>query len=274
MGAVVVKQMCVNLGAKMRVKLTVCYDGTDFVGWQRQPKGRSVQGELERAMRRLGYRVSVQGAGRTDAGVHAQGQVATFDADLQLPVARLAYALNNILPTDVRVLAAEEAAADFHARFSPSTKEYRYFVVPGDVCDPQVLRYAWCGVPLADVAAAQTVVALLAGEHNFRSFCAKSAVVKSYVRTLYAAELRPAAPDDVPEVLHRRAERGEVYMLRFVGNGFIYKMVRLMVGASVKVAQGKLAVEEFARYLGEPGEQPPAPAAPAQGLYLWELKYL
>lgn len=258
----------------MRIKLTVCYDGTDFVGWQRQPRGRSVQGELERAMRRLGYATSIQGAGRTDAGVHGRGQVATFDAALQLPVARLAYALNNILPADVRVLAAEEAAADFHARFSPSTKEYRYFILPGDVCDPQLLRYAWCGVPLADVEAAQAAVALLAGEHNFRSFCAKSAVVKSYVRTLYTAELKVAAPDDVPEVLYRRAERGEVLMLRFCGNGFIYKMVRLMVGASVKVAQGKLTLGEFARYLDEPNEQPPAPAAPAQGLYLWELKYL
>lgn len=258
----------------MRIKLTVCYDGTDFVGWQRQPKGRSVQGELERAMRRLGYATSIQGAGRTDAGVHGRGQVATFDAALQLPVDRLAYALNNILPADVRVLAAEEAAADFHARFSPSIKEYRYFIVPGAVQDPQLLRYAWCGVPLADVQAAQAAVALLAGEHNFRSFCAKSAVVKSYVRTLYTAELKVAAPDDVPEALYRRAERGEVLMLRFCGNGFIYKMVRLMVGASVKVAQGKLTPAEFARYLDEPNEQPPAPAAPAQGLYLWGLKYL
>lgn len=258
----------------MRIKLKVCYDGTDFVGWQRQPKGRSVQGELERALKRLGYVTSVQGAGRTDAGVHGRGQVATFDAELQLPVERLAYALNNILPNDVRVLAAENAAADFHARFSPSTKEYRYFIVPGAVQDPQLLRYAWCGVPLGDVAAACNAVNLLAGEHNFRSFCAKSAVVKSYVRTLFAAEMRLAEPEDVPEALHRRAEMGEVMMLRFVGNGFIYKMVRLMVGATVKVAAGKLTVDEFAHYLAEPNEQPPAPAAPAQGLYLWELKYL
>lgn len=257
----------------MRIKLTVCYDGTDFVGWQRQPKGRSVQGELERAMKRLGYVVSVQGAGRTDAGVHGMGQVATFDADLQLPVEKLAYALNNILPQDVRVLAADEAAADFHARFSPSCKEYRYFIVQGDVCDVQVLRYALCGVKSENWEKAAEAVALLRGEHNFRSFCAKSAVVKSYVRTLYLAEVKQAEPADVPEVLHRRAERGEVMMFRFVGNGFIYKMVRLMVGAAVKVAGGKLSVEEFAHYLQEPCEQPPAPAAPAQGLYLWRLDY-
>lgn len=258
----------------MRIKLTVCYDGTDYVGWQRQPKGRSVQGELERAMKRLGYAVSVQGAGRTDAGVHALGQVATFDAKLQLPIEKLAYALNNILPPDVRVLAAEEAEPDFHARFSPSRKEYRYFIVPGDVCDPQVLRYAWCGPKMTEWEQAQAAVQMLAGEHNFRSFCAKSAVVKSYVRTLYDAELKLAAPDEVPEVLYRRAEQGGVLMLRFCGNGFIYKMVRLMVGALVKVGDGKLSVEEFARYLEQPCEQPPAPAAVARGLYLWSLNYL
>lgn len=258
----------------MRVKLTVSYDGTDFVGWQRQPKGRSVQGELERALKRLGYVTSVQGAGRTDAGVHGIGQVASFEADLRLPQDKLAYALNNLLPRDIRVTAAEAAAADFHARFSPSTKEYRYFIVPGEAADPAVLRYAWFGPQFSHMDEAQAAVQQLVGEHNFRSFCAKSSVVKSYVRTLYAAELKAAAPCEVPEVLYKRAVQGDVYMLRFVGNGFIYKMVRLMVGALVKVGQGKLSPADFAACLTTPQEQPPAPAAPACGLYLWELNYL
>lgn len=257
----------------MRIKLTVSYDGTDFVGWQRQSRGRSVQGELERAWRRLGYTVSVQGAGRTDAGVHGRGQVASCEVDLRLPVEKLCYALNNILPRDIRIIAADEAEQDFHARFSPSAKEYRYFIVCGEQT-PDLARYAWFRQDFRDMAAAERAVAMLAGEHNFRSFCAKSAVVKSYVRTLYAAELKQAAVEDVPEVLYRRAEQGEVYMLRFVGNGFIYKMVRLMVGALAKVGDGKLSEREFARYLSEPSEQPPAPAAAAEGLYLWELNYL
>lgn len=257
----------------MRIKLTVGYDGTDFVGWQRQPKGRSVQGELEKAWRRLGYDVSVQGAGRTDAGVHAMGQVASCEVDLRLPPSKLTYALNNILPNDIKIMAAAEEAADFHARFSPSCKEYRYFVVCGEG-QPSLARYAWFRQEFTNMAAAESAVAMLIGEHNFRSFCAKSSVVKSYVRTLYAAEFRQAGVDDVPEVLYRRAMQGEVYMFRFVGNGFIYKMVRLLVGALAKVADGKFSVEEFARYLQEPCEQPPAPAAVSGGLYLWSLTYL
>ena len=259
---------------ELRVKLTVAYDGTDFVGWQRQAKGRSVQGDLEKNLRRLtGQTVSVQGAGRTDAGVHGCGQVASFEADLQLPVANLAYALNNLLPVDVRILAAEEAAEDFHARFTPSRKEYRYFLVPGEAGGPFVGRYGWFCPPIADLELMQQAAKLLVGEHNFRSFCGKSAVVTTYVRTLYEAELRPAGADEVPDPLYRLAAEGKVLMLRLVGNGFIYKMVRLLTGGLVKVGQGKLSVAEFARLLAEPAEQPPAPAAPAQGLYLWRLDY-
>lgn len=256
----------------MRIKLTVSYDGTDFVGWQRQPKGRSVQGDLEKAWRRLGYDVSVQGAGRTDSGVHAQGQVASCDVELHLPIDKLKYALNNILPRDIRIVSAAEADPEFHARFSPSRKEYRYFIVRGESI-PALARYAWFRQDFSNPEVIEQAVVMLAGEHNFRSFCAKSSVVKSYVRTLYAAEMRVAAPCDVPEVLYHRAARGDVYMLRFVGNGFIYKMVRLMVGALAKVGDGKLTLDEFARYLREPSEQPPASAAVAEGLYLWSLAY-
>lgn len=259
----------------MRIRLLVSYDGTDFVGWQRQSRGRSVQGELERAARRLlGEPVSIQGAGRTDAGVHAVGQAASFEAELRLPVSKLAFALNNLLPRDVRVLAAEEAAADFHARFSPSRKEYRYFIIPNTAGEPPLARYAWFGPRLREWAAMEQAVRLFAGEHNFRSFCGKSSVVKSYVRTLYTAEFAAAAPEQAPEVLYRRAQNGEVYMLRLIGNGFIYKMVRLLAGALVKVGEGKLSPQELAAYLAQPSEQPPAPAAPAEGLYLWRLEYL
>lgn len=259
---------------ELRVKLTVAYDGTDFVGWQRQAKGRSVQGDLEKNLRRLtGKTVSVQGAGRTDAGVHGYGQVASFEADLQLPVANLAYALNNLLPVDVRVLAAEEAAEDFHARFTPSRKEYRYFLVPGEAGGPFMGRYGWFCPLIADLELMQQAARLLVGEHNFRSFCGKSAVVTTYVRTLYEAELRTAGADEVSDPLYRLAAEGKVLMLRLVGNGFIYKMVRLLTGGLVKVGQGKLSMAEFARLLSEPAEQPPAPAAPAQGLYLWRLDY-
>lgn len=258
----------------MRFKLLISYDGAAFVGWQRQPNGRSVQGEVEKALLRLlGRPVSVQGAGRTDAGVHALGQAASFEAELELPPERLAYALNNLLPPDVRVLAAGPAAADFHARFSPSRKEYRYFIAPGAAATPFDARYVWCCPGGLDLAAMREAAATLAGEHNFRSFCAKSLVVNDYVRTLYAAEFRPAAPADAPEPLQKLAAAGELYMLRLVGNGFIYKMVRLIMGALVKLGEGKLSPADFALALAQEQPQPPAPAAPPQGLYLWGLEY-
>lgn len=258
----------------MRVKLLISYDGTDFVGWQRQPNGRSVQGEIERAMARLlGGAVSVQGAGRTDAGVHAMAQAASFEAELNLPPERLAYALNNLLPSDVRVIAAEPAADDFHARFSPSRKEYRYFIAPGVKPTPFDARYVWHCPGGLDYDAMAAAAGTLQGEHDFRSFCAKSLVVSSYVRTLYAAEFHQAKPEEAPPPLQLLAARGDLYMLRLVGNGFIYKMVRLLTGALVKLGEGKLTPAEFAQALAYERPQPPAPAAPPGGLYLWGLVY-
>lgn len=258
----------------MRVKLLISYDGTDFVGWQRQPNGRSVQGEIERAMARLlGGAVSVQGAGRTDAGVHAMAQTASFEAELNLPSERLAYALNNLLPPDVRVIAAEPAADDFHARFSPSRKEYRYFIAPGVKPTPFDARYVWHCPGGLDYDAMAAAAGTLQGEHDFRSFCAKSLVVSSYVRTLYAAEFHQAKPEEAPPPLQLLAAGGDLYMLRLVGNGFIYKMVRLLTGALVKLGEGKLTPAEFAQALAYERPQPPAPAAPPGGLYLWGLAY-
>jgi tRNA pseudouridine38-40 synthase len=262
----------------MRVKLTVAYDGTDFVGWQRQSlpgaNNRSVQGELEHACKRLlRQEVSIQGAGRTDSGVHALGQVASFETELRLPIEQLRYALNNLLPPDVRVLQAEQAAPDFHARFSAKTKEYRYYLAPGRQAGAFDYRYAWFCPYALDLAAMQQAAAMLTGEHNFRTFCGKSAVVKTYVRTLYTAEMERCEAADVPQHLAALAAGGELYCFRVAGNGFIYKMVRLLTGALVKVGAGKLALADFAAGLANPGEQPLAPAAPACGLYLYSIGY-
>jgi tRNA pseudouridine38-40 synthase len=262
----------------MRVKLTVAYDGTDFVGWQRQSlpgaNNRSVQGELEHACRRLlKQNVSVQGAGRTDSGVHALGQVASFEAELRLPLEQLKYALNNLLPPDVRVLQAEQVNSDFHARFSAKTKEYRYYLASGRQAGAFDYRYAWFCPYALDLTAMQQASALLTGEHDFRTFCGKSAVVKTYVRTLYAAEIERCVAQNVPQHLAALASSGELYCFRVAGNGFIYKMVRLLCGALVKVGAGKLSCEDIAAGLANHGEQPMAPAAPAGGLYLYSIGY-
>lgn len=270
------------------VKLTITYDGTDFVGWQRQSlpgaNNRSVQGELERTLRGLLRRpVSVQGAGRTDSGVHAWGQAASFDMPSEqgrplIPVERLAYAMNNRLPGDVRVLGAEAAADDFHARFSAQSKEYRYFLVLNRPPGAFDYRYAWfCPYELPRLADMPRAAAQFLGEHDFRGFCGRSSVVKTYVRRLSLADFSRVQPAAAPPQLYSLAAEGALYCFRVAGSGFIYKMVRLLTGALVKFGRGQLEIAQIQRQLqsaaGDFWPQPLAPAAPAQGLYLWQINY-
>lgn len=269
-----------------KIKLTVAYDGSEFVGWQRQnlpgANNRSVQGELERSLRHiLGQAVSVQGAGRTDSGVHAFAQVASVEVDTAMPVERLAYALNNSLPGDVRIVAAEAAADDFHARFAKSAKEYRYYLVVGRSAGAFDQRYAWfCPYRLDAARMAEAAVAFV-GEHDFRSFCGKSAVVTTYVRTLYESEFglcsvdgsMDGSMDAAPEHLRHLAAAGVLYCYRVRGNGFVYRMVRLLMGALVGVGRGRLDVADLRRALSSSVEQPLSPAAPAHGLYLHHIEY-
>ena len=281
-----------NILRMVIVKLRIAYDGTDFVGWQRQnlpgANNRSVQGELEKVLRRLLQQaVSVQGAGRTDSGVHAQGQVASFDLPAPggrplIPVERLAYAMNNRLPGDVRILGAEctERALDFHARFSAKSKEYRYFLVLSQAPGAFDYRYAWfCPYKLPRLADMPQAAAQFVGEHDFRGFCGRSSVVTTYVRRLSLADFSRVEPADAPPQLYSLAAEGALYCFRVVGNGFIYKMVRLLTGALVKSGRGQLEPAQIRRQLQtaalEPDcwPQPLAPAAPARGLYLWHIDY-
>lgn len=271
------------------VKLQIAYDGTDFVGWQRQSlpgaNNRSVQGELEKVLRALLHRpVSLQGAGRTDSGVHAMGQAASFDLPAEqgrplIPVERLAYAMNNRLPGDVRVLSAEAAGADFHARFSARSKEYRYFLALGRQPGAFDYRYAWFfPYALPRLAEMPQAAAQFVGEHDFRGFCGRSSVVKTYVRSLSRAEFGQVALAAAPPQLQALAAEGALYCFRVEGNGFIYKMVRLLTGALVKFGRGQLEIAQIQQQLqlppgGEFWPQPLAPAAPAQGLYLWRINY-
>ncbi len=267
----------------MQIKLTIAYDGTDFVGWQRQSlpgaNNRSVQGELERVLRGLLHQpVSVQGAGRTDSGVHAAGQTASFAIPQNngrplIPPERLAYALNNRLPGDVRVLRAEPAADDFHARFSAKGKEYRYFFTLDKQPGAFDCRYVWfCPYALPRLAEMAQAAALWLGEHNFAGYSGRSSVVTTYVRRLHLVEFGRVEPAAAPVHLRGLAV-DNLYCFRVAGNGFIYKMVRLLTGALVKFGRGKLEPEQLAAQLAEPAEQPLAPAAPAQGLYLWRIDY-
>ena len=254
------------------VKLTVAYDGTRFVGWQRQASGESIQGWLEQVLERIeGTAVTVHGAGRTDAGVHAIGQVASVSLGGAHDSATLLRALNAQLPPDIRVRAVEDVAPDFHARFSARRKTYRYLVRHAPFADPFERAFAW-HVPeplrISDMIAA---AAALSGTHDFSAFRSTGSDVTTTTRTIYRSELRAVsggagAPDTAPA--------GVLLAYDVEGDGFLRHMVRAIVGTLVEVGRGSRTVGSVAALLKTGAARAEAgPTAPAHGLYLVGVAY-
>jgi tRNA pseudouridine38-40 synthase len=243
-------------------RVTLAYDGTDFLGWQRQKggSGRTVQGELEAALARLagGAPVSVAGAGRTDAGVHAVGQVASFDLPRETAPDELQRALNGLLPQDVRVLEAEVAPDGFHARRSAVSKLYRYVLDCGGVLLPQRRLYAgWIPWPL-DPSRVVAAAALYLGTHDFASLASSGSSVKTTTRTVTRSE---AVFDGATLVYETEAD------------GFLRKMVRSMVGGLCAAGRGTVSVEDLARALDARDRRAWPPPADARGLTLVRVSY-
>lgn len=254
------------------VKLTIAYDGTRFVGWQRQASGDSIQGWLEQVLERIeGTPVTVHGAGRTDAGVHALGQVASVSLAGSHNAATLTRALNAQLPPDIRVRAVEDVSPDFHARFSARRKTYRYLVRHAPFADPFERGFAW-HVPeplrISDMIAA---AAALQGTHDFSAFRSTGSDVTTTVRTIYRSELRGVPGGAVV----RDADSAGVLLAYDVeGDGFLRHMVRAIAGTLVEVGRGARTSESVAALL-QPGAARAAagPTAPAHGLYLVGVAY-
>ena len=243
-------------------RVTLAYDGSDFLGWQlqRPGAGRSVQGALEAALGRLagGARVAVVGAGRTDAGVHALGQVASFDLPRELPAGELQRALNGLLPEDVRVLDAAAAAPGFHPRKSAVSKVYRYELDCGGVQLPQRRRTAgFVAFPL-DEDAVRGAAALYAGRHDFASLASAGGSAKTTVRTVLRSEA---------------IFSGATLVYEAEADGFLRKMVRSMVGGLVAAGRGAVRVEDLARALEARDRRAWPPPAPARGLTLVSVTY-
>src|SRR5215470_16834116 len=212
----------------MRIlKFTLAYDGTRFVGWQRQAEGESIQGLLEEALARFeGAPVTVHGAGRTDAGVHALGQVASASVTFTHPTATVVRALNAQLPEDIRVLDVADAAPDFHARFSARAKTYRYQIRAGTVGDPFTRAFVWQLPEPLNVAAMTDAAAALVGRHDFAVFQSAGTEVASTVRTIVQSEFSTT----------ERPERLLVYEI--TADGFLRHMVRAIVGTLVDIGRG------------------------------------
>ena len=258
-------------------KVTLSYDGGGFHGWQVQPGRSTVQGTLAAVLEEMtGEQVLPQGSGRTDAGVHALGQVASFWLKAPIPAENLARALNRGLPPSIRVLGVESVGAEFHARHSAVRKTYEYRIferkIEGEVeeriCSPFVAPYAWdCRWGL-DMESMQGAAAMLLGTHDFTSFAAVDPDAAQRLEET-SGRVNPVKTIEVSEVVRE----GGLLKYRVRGSGFLHHMVRNIVGTLVEVGRGSLAVEDVARVLGARDRSAAGPTAPAQGLFLVSVEY-
>jgi tRNA pseudouridine38-40 synthase len=241
------------------LKITLAYDGTRLVGWQRQAEGDSVQGLLEDALTRFeGAPVTVHGAGRTDAGVHALGQVASVQLTCGHDAATLTRALNAQLPQDVRVLAVEDVSPGFHARFNARSKTYRYQIRHGTIADPFERAYVWHMPEQLRVDAMQAGAAALVGTHDFAAFRSIGSPTRDSVRTVTQSTLTDADGRMVFEIS---------------GDGFLRHMVRAIVGTLVEIGRGFREPESIAALVRGSARGDAGPTAPPQGLFLVRVDY-
>ena len=246
-------------------RITLAYDGTDYVGWQRQANGVSIQGLLEDALRALDERdVTVHGAGRTDAGVHALGQVAAFTLHRVLPGETLVRALNARLPDAIRVRSAEEAPPDFHPRLARA-KTYRYRIWNADVMNPLERRFAWHVSGALDVDAMRAAAALVAGRHDFAAFQSAGSDVATTIREIFVSR--------IAECGVRNGEESALLCYEVAGEGFLRHMVRAIVGTLVEVGRGRQSADWIGRVLASRDRAAAGPTAPPEGLVLVGVTY-
>ena len=244
-----------------RLKLVISYDGRDFAGWQSQRHGNTVQDQLETAFERVcGTRLAVTGAGRTDSGVHAVGQCAHVDVPAgQFPAERWLKALNGVLPPAIRILRAGFVGQSFHARFSVKGKVYRYRIINGEVLPPLEIGRAWHVPSPLDRELLGRAAKLFTGRHDFAAFAAnRRKEERSTMRTVEYV---------------RATGRGKLIEIEFSADGFLYKMVRMMVGEMVRCALGKEGLESIELRLERPSRTSARFVAPGAGLYLVRVRY-
>lgn len=245
---------------KKRVRLTVAYDGTNYHGWQLQNNGITIESELNRCLcGLLQEEIQVIGASRTDAGVHAMGNIAVFDTVSRMPAEKIAYAMNQRLPEDIRIQKSEEVPCDWHPRRCESRKTYEYRIYRAEFPMPVKRLYALFTYHALDINKMREAAAYLEGEHDFKSFCQINAQVQSTVRTLYSVEVE---------------EQGRDLVIRVCGNGFLYNMVRIIVGTLLEIGQGKRDPMEIYEILEAKDRSAAGPTAPAHGLMLVKYEFM
>ena len=240
-------------------KLTISYDGTEYKGWQYQPDQRTVQGTIHKALQIITKRKpKLYGAGRTDAGVHALGQVANFHTRLSIPPDSMKRAINSLLPPDIRIIKCEIVGDKFNARFHSKGKVYEYRLFNGEVISPFLQRYtAHVRGPSLNIEAMREAASFLVGEKDFSSFTSEDAK-KDKVRKITSFKIR---------------KKGGIYYFRVRGSGFLKYMVRIMVGTLIEVGKGKITPLEFKEILEAKDRNLAGPTAPPQGLFLLKVLY-
>lgn len=242
-----------------RIKLTVAYDGTNYHGWQFQPESATIEGELNKHLSELfKENITVIGASRTDSGVHALCNVAVFDTQARIPAERVAYALNQRLPEDIRIRKSEEVAADFHPRKQATRKTYEYKILNEEFANPVQRLYAhFTYVPLNENKM-QEAADYLVGEHDFQSFCAVGSTAETTVRTIYGLTVERS---------------GTMISIKVTGNGFLYNMVRIIAGTLIEVGKGRFTPEQVKEILEAKDRAKAGPTAPAKGLMLYNYQF-
>lgn len=240
--------------------MTLEYNGAEFFGWQKQNGKRTVQGVLEESLQLVtNEKIIIEGSGRTDKGVHALGQVASFSLQCNIPLKNLKIALNDRLPSDIRVLKISEAPQDFHARFSAKRKTYKYVVqIKGrhSAIKHNLLSYYDYDVDLKIIEDASK---LLIGKHNFKGFCSSETNVTNFEREIYDIEIK---------------KRGKLLTFLITGNGFLYNMVRIIVGTLLEVGRKKLSLSDVSKALKTGDRKYSGLTMPASGLYLKKVEYV
>ncbi len=247
------------------ILLTIEYDGTGFSGWQIQPQRRTVQGEIQHSLEKIcGTRVEISGTGRTDAGVHALGQRASFKGEFGIPTERMAGVMNNLLPGDIKILEAKEMPDSFHARFDAKGKKYVYKILNSTEKNVFMRNYFYCFERPLDAGKMSEAAAFLKGTHDFAAFMSMgSTPQKTTVRTISDYDVKEAVSNNGDRELH----------LEVTGDGFLYNMVRIMTGTLIEAGLGKLRPEDIPEIILSGDRSRAGRTAPPQGLYLAEVYF-
>ena len=244
---------------RRNIRLRIAFDGTAYHGWQIQNDSLTIQGQVSAALSKItGEPVTLTGSGRTDSGTHARGLVANFFTGSQISPAQLVRALNSILPRDIRILGARQVAADFHARGSAISKDYRYQMYLGAILPPHLLReYFHFPFPI-DIPLMKTAAGLFVGKHDFASFAKTNSTAINTVRHIFRCELK---------------KRGRYLHLTVKGNGFLHHMVRNMAGTLLEVGRGSISLADFQELFEKRDRRMAGFTAPAHGLILLKVQY-